>query len=79
MLLRMGLDVDGHQRITTGGNFVLLGGEETHEEMVEKTIQIDGKLAHKGKQLEEVSADEFDEIARSRRPAPPSPAKTQTK
>ena len=40
MLLRMGLDVDGQQRITTGGNFVLLGGgEETHEEMVEKTIQ----------------------------------------
>ena len=77
MLLRMGLDVDGHQRITTGGNFVLLGGgEETHEEMVEKTIQIDGKLAHKGKQLEEVFADEFDEIARSvglRRHRPPKP------
>ena len=77
MLLRMGLDVDGHERITTGANFVLLGGgEETHEEMVEKAIQIDGKLAYKGKQLEEVSADEFGEIARSvglRRHRPPKP------
>lgn len=46
----MGLDVDGHHRITTGGNFVLLGGsEETHEEVVEKAIQINEKLAHKRK------------------------------
>ena len=66
MLLGMGPDADGHQRITTGGNFMLLGGsEETHEEMVEKTIQIDEKLANKGKKLENISADEFDEIAQS--------------
>lgn len=76
-MLGMGLDADGHKRITTGDNFVLLGGnEETHYRVVEKAIQINEKLAHKGKQLEEVSADEFDEIARSvglRRHRPPKP------
>lgn len=66
MLLGMGLDADGHKRITTGDNFMLLGGsEETHERMVEKAIQINEQLADKGKKLEEVSADEFDEIAHS--------------
>ena len=45
---------------------MLLGGsEETHEEMVEKTIQINEKLANKGKKLENISAGEFDEIAHS--------------
>lgn len=66
MLLGMGLDADGHKRITTGNNFMLLGGsEETHQGMVEKAIQINEKLADKGKKLEEISADEFDEIAHS--------------
>lgn len=66
MLLGMGLDADGHKRITTGDNFMLLGGsEKTHEGMVEKAIQINEKLADKGKELGEISADEFDEIAHS--------------
>ena len=51
-MLGMGLNADGHKRVTTGDNFVLLGGsEKTHERMVEKAIQINEKLAHKGKQL----------------------------
>ncbi len=62
----LGMDADGHQRITTGDNFVLLGGsEETHEEMVEKVLQINEKLVDKGRKLENISADEFDEIAQS--------------
>lgn len=66
MLLGMGLDADGHKRITTGDNFMLLGGsEETHGGMVEKAIQINEKLVDKGKKLEDVSADEFAEIAHS--------------
>jgi hypothetical protein len=65
-LLGVGLDSDGHKRLTTGPNFVLAGGsEETHEVMTEKAIKINEKLAAKGKQLEEVSHDEFDEIAQS--------------
>src|SRR5450759_4810478 len=41
------------------------GSQETHEVMTEKAIKINEKLAAKGKQLEEVSHDEFDEIAQS--------------
>ncbi|MEI7941353.1 MAG: hypothetical protein WCK27_32150 [Verrucomicrobiota bacterium] len=63
-MLGVGLDSDGHKRLTTGPNFVLAGGsEETHEVMTEKAIKINEKLAAKGKQLEEVSHEEFDEIA----------------
>jgi hypothetical protein len=66
LMLGVGLDSDGHKRLTTGPNFVLAGGsEETHEVMTEKAIKINEKLAAKGKQLEEVSHEEFDEIAHS--------------
>jgi seryl-tRNA(Sec) selenium transferase len=64
VMLGVGLDSDGHKRLTTGPNFILAGGsEETHEVMTEKAIKINEKLAAKGKQLEEVSHEEFDEIA----------------
>ena len=64
MLLGVGLDSDGHKRITTGPNFALVGGtKDTHEQMTEKAIKINEKLKAKGKQLHEVSHDEFDEIA----------------
>jgi hypothetical protein len=66
ILLGIGLDSDGHKRITTGSNFALVGGtEETHEVMTEKAIKINEKLADKGKRLEEVSAQELDDIAQS--------------
>ncbi|HZO84488.1 MAG TPA: hypothetical protein VFC26_04705 [Verrucomicrobiae bacterium] len=66
MILGVGLDTDGHKRITTGENFALVGGTgETHEVMTEKVIKINEKLAAKGKALESVSRDEFDEIAQS--------------
>ena len=66
LLLGLGLDSDGHKRVTAGPNFALLGGTaDTHEEMTEKAIKINEKLAAKGKQLEEVSHEEFDDIAHS--------------
>jgi hypothetical protein len=66
MLLGVGLDSDGHKRLTTGPNFALIGGtKETHEVMTEKAIKITEKLKAKGKGLHEVSGDEFDEIASS--------------
>lgn len=66
MLVGVGLDSDGHKRITTGPNFILAGGsKETHEVMTEKTIKINEKLAEKGKTLGEVSRQEFDDIAHS--------------
>lgn len=65
-MLGLGLDSDGHKRVTTGPNFALLGGTaETHEVMTEKVIKINEKLAAKGKQLESVSSQEFDDIAES--------------
>jgi hypothetical protein len=66
MMLGVGLDSDGKKRITRGDNFALVGGtQETHEEMTEKAIKINEKLDAKGKQLHEVSREEFDEIAHS--------------
>ncbi len=66
ILLGIGLDSDGHKRITTGPNFALLGGsQETHEVMTEKALKIIEKLAAKGKRLEQVDVEEFDEIADS--------------
>jgi len=65
-VLGIGLDSDGHKRLTTGPNFALVGGtQETHEAMTEKAIKINEKLAARGKKLEEVSKDEFDDIAQS--------------
>jgi hypothetical protein len=66
VMLGIGLDSDGHKRVTEGHNFALVGGtHDTHEQMTEKAIKINEKLAAKGKQLEEVSHEEFDDIAHS--------------
>ena len=60
----VGLDSDGHKRITQGEQFTLVGGtEQTHEEMTEKAIKIKEKLKNRGKLLETVSKEEFSEIA----------------
>lgn len=64
VLLGVGMDSDGHQRITTGRNFALVGGtENTHEVMVEKAVKINEHLKRRGKELGEVSREEFDDIA----------------
>ena len=65
-MLGLGLDSDGHKRLTTGPNFLLMGGsEETHEVMTEKVLKINEKLSAGGKRLEEVSRQEMDDIAHS--------------
>ena len=65
MLLGLGLDnKDGHVRITNGKNFKLYGGsDETHGDMQEKAIKMNEQLKHKGKELDELSREEFAEIA----------------
>jgi hypothetical protein len=64
IMFGVGLDSDGHKRITTGENFALIGGsEETHEAMTEKVIKINEQLKSRGKQLETVSRKEFNDIA----------------
>ena len=65
IMLGIGLDTDGHKRITEGENFALVGGtKETHEVMTETAMKINEKIASRGKRLEEVSHEEFDDIAR---------------
>jgi len=64
VMLGVGLDSDGHKRVTKGDNFALVGGSaDTHERMTETAIKINEKLKSRGKQLENVSHDEFDDIA----------------
>ena len=63
-MVGVGLDSDGHKRVTTGENFALVGGtQETHEVMTEKAIKINEKLKARGQHLETVSREEFDDIA----------------
>ena len=64
MMLGVGFDSDGHKRMTRGENFALVGGsKETHEEMTEKAVKINEELSNRGKRLDDVCRDEFDEIA----------------
>jgi len=64
MMLGVGLDSDGHKRVTTGPNFALVGGsQDTHECMTEKAVKINEKLKARGKELHDVSHEEFDDIA----------------
>ncbi len=63
-MLGVGLDSDGHKRVTTGPNFALVGGSEgTHEQMTEKVVRINEKLKEVGQSLETVSRQQFDDIA----------------
>jgi hypothetical protein len=79
LIVGLGLDSDGHKRLTTGPNFALLGGtEDTHAAMTEKAIKINEKLAARGKKLEDISREEFDDLVHSlglrrRHPKPPDP------
>jgi hypothetical protein len=64
VMLGVGLDSDGHKRVTKGPNFALVGGsQDTHEQMTEKAIKINEKLKARGKQLEQVTHEEFEDIA----------------
>jgi len=78
-MLGVGLDADGNKRLTTGPNFTLVGGsQDTHERMTEKALKINEKLKARGKQLETVSHEEFDDIAQEvglKKVPPPKPAR----
>ena len=66
MMLGVGLDTDGHKRLTQGENFVLAGGtKDTHEQMTVKVVKINEKLNERGKCLNTVEKNEFRDIAES--------------
>lgn len=66
LILGLGLDnQDGHVRVTQGENFHLLGGsQDTHERMQEQAIKFNEKLNDRGKTLEQVTKEEFIDLAR---------------
>ncbi len=65
IMLGLGLDgKDKHVRITRGNNFQLYGGsEDTHANMQEKAIKFNEQLDRKGKNLDEITKSEFEDIA----------------
>jgi len=63
-LLGVGLDNDdGHQRLTRGENFVLIGGSEsTHGRMQDTAVKVNERLKERGKQLQDASTEELIDI-----------------
>jgi hypothetical protein len=69
-LLGVALDQgDGHQRLTQGEQFVLVGGsEETHGRMTETVVKTFEELKRRNKRLETVEPKELVEIMRESTP-----------
>lgn len=68
-LLGIGLEGDGHKRVTQAEKFSLIGGtEETHELMTETVIKTFEDLKRRGKELEEASPAELSDILRKNMP-----------
>jgi len=66
MLLGLGFDCkDGHVRMTKGKNFRLYGGsKKTHDLMQEKAIKFNEHLDKKHKTLDQLSRQEFSDMAK---------------
>ena len=69
-ILGVGLDhEDGHKRITTGEQFMLVGGsQDTHERMTETMLKTFEELKRREKKLEHVELGELEEIIDKSRP-----------
>ncbi len=70
-LMGVGLDnQDGHQRITTGDKFAILGGsEETHGQLTETALKTFEALKRRGKAIDEVEVEELAEIIQKAAPS----------
>ena len=63
--LGIGLDADGHRRVTKADHFLLVGGSaETHERMQETVVKFEEALDKTGKRLRDVSPQEAVELFR---------------
>lgn len=69
-ILGVGLDnEDGHKRVTSGEQFLLVGGsEETHGRMTETMIKTFEELKSRGKHLNQVDPRELRDIVEKVRP-----------
>ena len=64
-ILGVGLDSDGHKRVTRTEEMLLVGGsEETHERMQETAIRFSEGLEKRGKPLSEASLEEVVDLLR---------------
>lgn len=62
-MLGVGLDSDGHKRVTTGENFTLVGGtQETHERMTETVMKVNEKCKERGKPLSQMTREEARDV-----------------
>ena len=62
----VGLDgQDGHRRVTSNENFLLVGGSaETHEKMQDASIYFNEQLEQRGKRLQETEPQEAIDLLR---------------
>jgi hypothetical protein len=69
-ILGVGFDnEDGHKRITSGDQFLLVGGsQETHERMTETMVKTFEELKRRDKRLETVDPRELGEIIHKAKP-----------
>ena len=65
-LLGVGLDNrDGHKRVTSGNDFLLVGGSaETHERMQDLVIRMNEKLKRKDKRFMDLEGPEFEDLVK---------------
>ena len=65
-LFGLGLDgQDGHQRLTKGEDFFLVGGsDETHGRMQDLVLRMNEQLKRRGKKFADLSRSEFEDLAR---------------
>ena len=64
LLMGVGLDCDGHARVTQGDDYVVLGGTEaTHERLQEGVERFRETLQKMGTDLQAASDDEMFEAA----------------
>ena len=69
-LLGIGLDGDGHKRLTSGEQFAILGGsQETHERMTETVVKTFEELKRRDRNLDSVDPKELEEIIHKSSPA----------
>ena len=62
----LGLDgQDGHQRVTKGEDFFLVGGsDETHGRMQDLVLRMNERLKRRGKRFADLTSSEFEDLAR---------------
>jgi len=64
LLMGIGLDADGHARLTRGEDFVLVGGsEDTHERMTDDVQRFREVLDKMGTDLQRASKEQMIEAA----------------